>query len=800
MKEFLKKNNNLLIISLHADPAMPPGVGEWGGTHTYMRELLTELYEENLNIILLTRKVYENQDNIEIISPSCKIVRLTLGEFGYFNKRELFKLHDLTLQKSILTLKELNFKPDIIHSVYWNSGHLALKLSELWGIPYVHSVISNGRGRNAHGAKGTAPNRIETEGKVFTNASFILCVAESEKNELCELYGIQPEKIVVAGQYVHPAFIYAAHNSYGFPRKSGIHYKIEPIYFSNLEPSESKTSDWWNSKAFVYTGRLSLDKGLLYIIQAWYLLYQKYGELCPALWIIGGSTYDIEAIRPLLGVSENILCNIENSGKLVWWGYLDENGISALYTRALALVTHSLYEPGGRVSVEAMSEGLPVLATPNGFALDSIQDWKNGFLIPYGDTDTLSVRMEHFIKQPYLSDIMGKQAKTISYVILRNWDFIGSHLAVYHAALLQQKNILKKKYNYPFETYMQRKLCIYPYNQMLIDKTDILQIAEENQIDNVLFIEKQDFPDCSSEIWDIQTKTSEYYVKIPYDRINLFALWSRPKEQPLAITGSKRYAAEIGALRFHGIPPIAGKADYLHAIIREKYISVKIPKHQMIDKAIASILAFYEKNSTAFLYQKIETHINSAIDAENTYATIDQQYTQLSTEQFDWQNYFRDYSLRTELLRWKAYYQELPANIKKSITPILKSSYSLVWKIASEEKSLHFVMNHGGFDIKNLVFTPDVILLDNEKLHPGWPGIDFADILITYVRFLEVTENYELWEMLFRKIPSDIIPVNLLVGWVMLGTYKEAISSAACLKPVSNSLHERIKILLHFIK
>ena len=75
MAEIQKKNKNLLIISLHADPAMPPGVSEWGGTHTYMRELLTELYEEKYNIILLTRKVYEKQDNIENVSSSCKIVR-----------------------------------------------------------------------------------------------------------------------------------------------------------------------------------------------------------------------------------------------------------------------------------------------------------------------------------------------------------------------------------------------------------------------------------------------------------------------------------------------------------------------------------------------------------------------------------------------------------------------------------------------------------------------------------------------------------------------------------------------------
>ena len=109
-------------------------------------------------------------------------------------------------------------------------------------------------------------------------------------------------------------------------------------------------------------------------------------------------------------------------------------------------------------------------------------------------------------------------------------------------------------------------------------------------------------------------------------------------------------------------------------------------------------------------------------------------------------------------------------------------------------------MNHGGYDMKNLIFTPDVILLDNENLHPGWPGIDFADILITYVRFLKVKETAELWKKLLYKIPSDIIPPNLLIGWIILGTYKEVISEAACLNPVSSSLYERIKILLLFIK
>lgn len=145
------EKRNLLIISLHANPSMPPGVGEWGGTHTYMRELLTELRNTNYNVILITRKVYSAEKDIEIIASSCRILRLTIGKFGIFDKKELYDLHEETVRQTLEKLQETNFLPDIIHSVYWNSGHLAMTLSELWHIPYVHSVISNGRGRNKHG-------------------------------------------------------------------------------------------------------------------------------------------------------------------------------------------------------------------------------------------------------------------------------------------------------------------------------------------------------------------------------------------------------------------------------------------------------------------------------------------------------------------------------------------------------------------------------------------------------------------------------------------------------------------------
>jgi len=786
----------LLIISLHADPSMPPGVGEWGGTHTYMRELLTELYDADYDVILITRKVYPNEETVEQVSPFCRILRLTLGAFDNFDKRDLYELHEVTFLQLIEKLNELEFVPDIIHSVYWNSGHLAMRLSNLWNIPYVHSVISNGKGRNKHGATGTAAHRIDIETQVFTHASFILCVAESEKAEVCEYYGIQSSKVIIAGQYIHPAFISASHNSFGAPRKSGIHYKIESIYFSPYLQIQKTTGEWWRKQVFTYTGRLSTDKGISFIAQAWYHLQQKYHETCPPLWIIGGSPVDIEKIRPQLGISEQELLRLENNRQIIWWGFLDESGISTIYSKTLVLITHSKYEPGGRVAVEAMCEGIPVIATPNGFALDTIQNWTNGFLIPFGDISTLEVRMEHFIKQPYLSNCMGQQARQTGVATLKNWNFKHKHIATY-AAAIEGREFREDAYENPELDPNFRIPLTYPFNTYLVDKSDILQIMHENGITDVISV--VNCSNSSSASWIVECSNMNYFLKMPYDRMNYSALWSENGEQPEVISSVKRYRAELGAITFNEIPPLLGKHGPRHALIRKKYENIGLPLNQQLSYVLHAINSFYEKN--AISDPEYMQNINKLIQEKANYREIDNLYKQIVSTDYPWQYYYSDYSLRVELLRWNHYYNLLSTVQQKLIVSIYPKVNQAANKLSQEESDLRPVLNHGGLDYKNLIFIPQPILLDNEKIHSGWPGIDYADFLLTFV-----TKNYaseetkELWENILESIPALHITNAILGGWLLLGICKELISEAARLNPVSASLTKRIDILLQIFQ
>ena len=189
------------------------------------------------------------------------------------------------------------------------------------------------------------------------------------------------------------------------------------------KPIDLMSCKWWSQGAFTYVGRIQEIKGLGYIISAWLKLHETYKEITPPLWICGGTPEDIQQFRNSLEnkMDYKKLETSEEEQKLVWWGYLDFAGLSTLYLKTKVLVTHSQYEPGGRVLLEAMASAVPVIATPNGFAKDLIKNGQNGFLVKYGDVDNLSIKMEAFITNSQISKTLGENAKKTYLIQKKLW-------------------------------------------------------------------------------------------------------------------------------------------------------------------------------------------------------------------------------------------------------------------------------------------------------------------------------------------------------------------------------------------
>lgn len=214
---------NVLIISLHADPVQPSGNGEGGGTHAYLRELLRGLARECRNATVVTRHAHPNLPAEQRLSDFTAIRRIQLGDIAPIDKRFLDGFHARTVELVSEIIHHQKWKPHVLHGVYWNSGRAAMDVAKRLGIPFVQTVISNGKRRALEGFSDNANNRITIETEVFHAASVVFCISSEERHDLIELYGVDPKKLHVVGRPVPLPFRRPAQAKFGEARNVDLH-------------------------------------------------------------------------------------------------------------------------------------------------------------------------------------------------------------------------------------------------------------------------------------------------------------------------------------------------------------------------------------------------------------------------------------------------------------------------------------------------------------------------------------------------------------------------------------------------
>lgn len=511
-------NKHILIISLHADPILPAGIGEYGGGHMYPYELLVGLAKENYIVSLITRKSNKALPDVEYINESSTIYRLDYGNnIPFHDKRDFYNLRDVSLSLTCQLLQKYDIRPSIIHSLYWNSGYLAYQLSKQLKVPYVHSPISIGYIIKKEQAKEIEAHRIATEQKVFKNASKILSITESEKENIIKYYNIKSDSIEVIGRPVPQEYLYPVHDEWGNTRDSNMNYLPSPT-LQNSYPMPID-ENWWEKKAFIYVGRIHPNKGIYYILNAWIKLKQKYNNACPPLWLVGGSPNEINQFH----VEQNLNLNCyEKNGEIIWWGRLNAEGISTLYTRSLVLIMHSRYEPGGRVSIEAMSAGVPVIATPYGFAKDMVENWKTGFLVNFGDIDQLAYWMGMFILQPYLASSLGNNAKQVALKTTEKWGFMQHHIHIYEQLTSACDNLNQNYCSDSTENELVWGFVnTYPFCFLQATDSYILQQFQNLGIKDISLKKQKSCKYSGCYLWTAVKENNEYYIIQPYNLLNI---------------------------------------------------------------------------------------------------------------------------------------------------------------------------------------------------------------------------------------------------------------------------------------
>jgi len=103
--------------------------------------------------------------------------------------------------------------------------------------------------------------------------------------------------------------------------------------------------------------------------------------------------------------------DLRNSDHVHWVGRIDHVALKDWYAAADVLMLPSDDEPFGRVLVEAMAMGVPVVAFDGGGVPEVVQHGKQGVLLPRGDVDGLVEAIAKLLGDTDLRTVMGNAGR-----------------------------------------------------------------------------------------------------------------------------------------------------------------------------------------------------------------------------------------------------------------------------------------------------------------------------------------------------------------------------------------------------
>jgi len=137
----------------------------------------------------------------------------------------------------------------------------------------------------------------------------------------------------------------------------------------------------------IFIGRIEINKGLHYALQAFCRLKERGFNLC----------FDIYGDGSQRAFLENRCKNIRG---IRFHGYIYHDDIPGALREGGILVLPSIYEGFGHVVLEAMASGVPVITTAVGDLPKFMDNGNNGILVPVRDIDAIGDAILRYIKDP----------------------------------------------------------------------------------------------------------------------------------------------------------------------------------------------------------------------------------------------------------------------------------------------------------------------------------------------------------------------------------------------------------------
>lgn len=282
--------------------------------------------------------------------------------------------------KALLSLVWLIFKekPDIVHTHSSKAGLLGRVAAKICFIP---NIIHTPHGHVFYGHFGVFASRIFlwVEKILSRLTDRMVALTDGEMDDYINLSVCPPEKL----SKIH----------------SGVDVKQFMQSNGNMVEKRRSLGLDQNGNVIGFVGWLLPIKGPNYLLKAMEYIWQKYPET--AVVFVGKGDLDMDLRTQALQMSAN--------GKVKFLGWRED--IDQIMPVFDMLVLPSLNEGMGRVLVEAMAAGKPVVASSVGGIPDLVRHGETGYLVPPADEKALADGIKKLLDDPGKAWEMGQHGK-----------------------------------------------------------------------------------------------------------------------------------------------------------------------------------------------------------------------------------------------------------------------------------------------------------------------------------------------------------------------------------------------------
>ncbi|MCR8644955.1 glycosyltransferase [Paenibacillus sp. N1-5-1-14] len=267
---------------------------------------------------------------------------------------------------------------DLIHAHDWLVLHAASQSAGALQLPLIATVHATEHGRRFGRLEPGLPAFIhELECQLMRRAAHVIVCSKSMWTEVTTVHGVPPQKVTVIPCGIDVPSV-AAHAA---APKAKLGANIPASYPSNkaLAPPHPN---------LLFIGRLVYEKGVHILIDAISQLIPSIPDLHLRIAGVGPMEAELrELARPF-------------SKHITFVGWANEHTKHHLFQTSSLCIVPSLYEPLGIVALEAMSYGVPLVASHVGGLSEMITHSVDGWLVPAGNSTMLAAAIQHLLTHP----------------------------------------------------------------------------------------------------------------------------------------------------------------------------------------------------------------------------------------------------------------------------------------------------------------------------------------------------------------------------------------------------------------